>query len=750
MSGNVNAIVTPDRVPTAWLFGFFFVSGFCGLLYQVVWLRMAFAAFGVITPVLSVVISVFMLGLSLGSWIAGRWVERLTQSSGHPAILFYAAAEAMIGVGAFAVPVLFESGALLLLPIGEMNSSGYLGLSGLVLTASILPWCFFMGTTFPLMAAHMSENGLAERTGFSFLYLANVLGATLGVLLTALVLIEVFGFSLTLRVAGFSNFAIALLAVALHRGLLSVPRPGDSPAERLRADSVEPRPVHEDLGKAKIYSILFATGFVSMAMEVVWTRAFTPMLTTTIYAFASLLAAYLIATFIGTSFYRVKVRSQSPIRSVDLLCALCVVSVLPIVMIDPRISISPFGVLASIMPLCAVLGALTPKLIDDFSRGEADAVGRSYGVNIVGSILGPLCAAYLLLPIMEVKWILVLLGLPFFGFALLELRARSGSRGHWASLLVALGLLLASAFGSTSFADPRFFRVGEVRRDHTATVVASGREEQRLLRVNGMGLTRPTPVTKMMAHFPMASHAGEPERVLVLCFGMGTTLRAAASWGSEVTAVELIPSVVESFPFFFPDAREVLNDPRVEIVVDDARRYLKRGTSRFDIVTIDPPPPIEAAGSSLLYSYEFYETLQQRMAPGAILQQWFPYGDRPTFEAMAHSLKRSFPHVRAFRGLDGWGVHFLASTAPLPSRSGAELLARIPARARIDLAEWLKDKNLERVMTWTLRSELPLERILPKRDVPYLSDDRPINEYYLMRRLLGEPDKYDVGKAATR
>jgi hypothetical protein len=57
------------------LFGLFLASGFCGLLYQVVWLRLAFAAFGVITPVLSIVLSVFMLGLSLGSWAGGRWID---------------------------------------------------------------------------------------------------------------------------------------------------------------------------------------------------------------------------------------------------------------------------------------------------------------------------------------------------------------------------------------------------------------------------------------------------------------------------------------------------------------------------------------------------------------------------------------------------------------------------------------------------------------------------------------------------
>src|SRR5215471_2615398 len=92
------------------LFALFFFSGFCSLLYQVVWLRMAFAHFGVITPVLSVVLSVFMLGLGLGSWLGGKWVHwtssRLKISSSY----FYGAAELVIGAGAFVVPRLFHLG----------------------------------------------------------------------------------------------------------------------------------------------------------------------------------------------------------------------------------------------------------------------------------------------------------------------------------------------------------------------------------------------------------------------------------------------------------------------------------------------------------------------------------------------------------------------------------------------------------------------------------------------------------------
>ena len=129
------------------LFLLFFLSGFCSLLYQVVWMRLAFASFGVITPVMSVVISVIMLGLAIGSWAGGKWIKYLTWRTRASAAYFYGAAEALIGLGALSVPALFVLGQRLLLNAGEANSSVYLLSSGVVAGLALLPWCVCMGST---------------------------------------------------------------------------------------------------------------------------------------------------------------------------------------------------------------------------------------------------------------------------------------------------------------------------------------------------------------------------------------------------------------------------------------------------------------------------------------------------------------------------------------------------------------------------------------------------------------------------
>src|SRR5687767_5950414 len=131
------------------LFLLFFISGLCGLLYQVVWLRLAFAAFGVITPVVSVVVSVFMLGLALGSWGGGFWFGRESTGTKLSPLVYYAGIELLIGAGSFAVPFLFSRSEQLLLNLTRADSFSYLFASAVLLSFSILPWCICMGATYP-------------------------------------------------------------------------------------------------------------------------------------------------------------------------------------------------------------------------------------------------------------------------------------------------------------------------------------------------------------------------------------------------------------------------------------------------------------------------------------------------------------------------------------------------------------------------------------------------------------------------
>jgi len=726
------------------LFLMFFFSGWCGLLYQVVWVRMAFANFGIITPVLSVVISVFMLGLFIGSWLGGKWIGPLTARTGISSITVYGMSELCIGLGAFIVPKLFSLGASSLLPLGNMDSLRYLLLSGAVISISILPWCVCMGATFPLMMAFVKESDPSREfheTSFSFLYLANVLGAMCGTALTALVLVEVYGFSHTLWIAALFNFLIAMLSFKLGRGSRR-PVASQAPAgTQISQPMAAARPVIASCADdgptwtspTLVGVILFTTGLISMAMEVVWIRAFMPVLSTTIYAFAALLTTYLFATWVGSCFYRRHLRKSHAWTTAKLLAYLAVFSFLPIALNDPRLSSSRLVVLLSIIPICAALGYLTPKLIDQYSLGSPRSAGRGYALNILGCIIGPLLAGYGLLPWLGVRFSLVLLATPFLVFYAKHLVSNREAR--YAGLgFLSLALLLISVFVNVTYEDGAFSRSAVVRRDYTATVISYGEGMHKGLLVNGIGITELTPVTKLMAHLPLAFRSTRPQSALVICFGMGTTFRSLMSWDIEVTAVELVPSVKEAFGYYFKDAPTLLRNPKGRIIIDDGRRFLNRTTQKFDVITIDPPPPVGAAGSSLLYSQEFYELAKQHLTTNGILQQWFPGGEKQTFVAIVNTLTKVFPYVRISRSIKGWGVHFLAATQPFQTPSVDEMIARMPAAARADLMEWFHGYDLKTVVNAALSRQIGFDKAVLQSDRILISDDRPFNEYFFLRR----------------
>jgi spermidine synthase len=299
------------------------------------------------------------------------------------------------------------------------------------------------------------------------------------------------------------------------------------------------------------------------------------------------------------------------------------------------------------------------------------------------------------------------------------------------AMLLAAVLVLVTHDYKDSFAQR------EVRRDYTATVIATGDGLNKQLLVNGTGMTSLTPVTKYMAHLPLAQLGRAPANGLVICFGMGTTFRSMLSWGIPTTAVDLVPSVPELFGYFHSDAQLVMNSALAHVVVDDGRRFLDGAPSSYDVIVVDPPPPTEAAGSSLLYSKEFYAIMRQHLAPDGIVQIWYPasVGDAETNASVAKAIKESFPSVRAFKSFDGFGTHYLASLRPIPVMSAANLAKMLPKAAASDFIEWGPAATPEGQFDQVLGNELAIDEIVGNAfAIPAIQDDRPVNEYYMLRR----------------
>jgi spermidine synthase len=717
-----------------WYFGFFFVSGFCSVLYELVWLRLSMAQFSVTTALISIVLSAFMIGLGLGSWAAGRYLR--TRRPRFSALRLYALTELLIGASAIFVPHQLSWGRTMVEKLETGNSlsvGGYYVAAGLWIGLTLVPWCACIGATFPFAMAAIKETVSREsERSFSYLYLANVLGAMMGCTLP-LLLIEKLGFRGTLHVGAVVNVCLASMAFALSWMTMTAPwglKVQGSPPETSLAPQAARWP----------YFLLFATGFTSMAVEVVWIRLFTPALGTVVYAFAIILGLYLSATYVGSWYYR---RSTSCKDGPNgfLLAFLGLSVVLPLLLCDPRLPmVYPLRV-GAILPFSFIVGFVTPMIVDHVSRGDPDRAGKAYAINIAGCVLGPLASGFLLLPLLGERGTLLAFALPWLTLGFRKSTTRGISDGGPVARFVrreALATLLsfAIAFGTKSFESQ--FVPREVLHDATATVTAIGatRLEKQLL-VNGIGMTGLTPITKMIAHLPLAFMPRPPTNALVICFGMGTTHRSMLSWGISSTAVELVPSVVSVFPFFHADAKQLMRSPRSRVVVDDGRRYLERTAEQYDVIVLDPPPPVEAAASSLLYSKEFYAIAKRHLRLGGILQQWFPAGasDPYIIASVAKALQQSFPYVRVFHSVEGWGYHFLASMSPLPAFSAATLAGRLPSSASADLLEWGPASTAEQQFAQVLTREISLDSLINRVPaVEALQDDRPLNEYFVLRR----------------
>ena len=305
-----------------------------------------------------------------------------------------------------------------------------------------------MGATFPFAMAAIRQMSAESGRSFSYLYLANVLGAMAGTLIPAFVLIELLGFQGTLYVACALNMLLAaavfLFSMTVARYTVRMDkwaRPGWPGGTASVSDS-----------KA-ILPQLFATGICSMALEVIWIRQFTVYLGNVVYAFAIILALYLAATFAGSACYRKWIRTHD-INSVGRAwIPLGLFALLPLLAADPRVPIPETlmvvqglvnGALRTaigIVPFSALVGFLTPMLVDRWSGGVPERAGRAYAVNVLGSILGPLVAGFLIVPFAGERWGLLLIALPLFYLGLVSSSEKRATYA-WAGTVAASLLLL--------------------------------------------------------------------------------------------------------------------------------------------------------------------------------------------------------------------------------------------------------------------------------------------------------------------
>jgi hypothetical protein len=283
--------------------------------------------------------------------------------------------------------------------------------------------------------------------------------------------------------------------------------------------------------------------------------------------------------------------------------------------------------------------------------------------------------------------------------------------------------------------------------DELATVdTVGGPPKGRRLLVGGVGMTSLTVDTKLMGYLSKALRP-DAQDFLVIAFGMGGTYRSGLEIGMRTDAVELSPTVPSRMPVFFPDAERFLNHPKGRVIVSDGRNYVRLSRETYDLVAVDPAPPIESAGSVVLYTREFLTEGKARLRPGGVFMLWIPYAlPLDDFKEHVRTFAGVFGHVRLVLSPGRHGVFMFGSDAPLEftdqnirqvlgTPDAIRDLDDVPDHPPTDADGWV---DVVRRAQWLADDRLRAF-IGPG---PEITDDRPRSEYFLWRRAFMDDRRY--------
>jgi spermidine synthase len=745
------------------IFFIFFLSGMSALIYEVVWLRILIRVLGCTVYATSTILGSFMAGLALGSYTLGKCVDR------SPRLLrLYAFLELGIALSAFAMPFVFE----LLVPVYRWvydltNESTLSSVrAGLVFLCLIVPTTL-MGGTLPVLSGFLAREKSQFGNRMGTLYGINTLGAIVGVLGSGFFFIGHLGEFNTILIGIGGNLYAASVAFYLNRKQVSV--------QSISADVRQTVP-HQMAREAAIspYSnrvrlvvmIAFAvSGFAALGYEVVWTRILPLFLETSIYAFSAMLSIYLIGIALGSLWGRKFVdRLEDPVYLFAILeIVIAFFAVLGLILLVPIDKKNLSGLLAAsvlIFPVTICLGILFPTVARCFTKSEESigkSIGQIYSVNTVGCILGSLTCGFIFIPVLgSARTILVLSGINLLiGITLLLAGARTYRQTRRLSFAIAgiICTLLAAQIVHDPFYQITKQRIKNMFGDNgiiylhresiAATVTAFGSLQYPLwkqLWINGYNTTILVTDTKLMAHLPILL-TENPKDVLIVCFGMGTTLRSAVVHENlAVDVVDLVPDTYDAYEFFHRDGPEILKNPRVNHFVDDGRNYLLMRDKSYSVITIDPAPPIHSAGTVNLYSREFITLCKDHLDPNGTLCLWIPEAHYTEVRMIMQTFQSVFPHTSVWKGPVCDGLYLIGTQKPVQIPLDRFHQAFKNKKFLEDINELDKSVYSGDVLAdLFILNETELAEYL--QDVPIITDNYPYTEFPLWRSLL-DPNRH--------
>ena len=754
------------RVPRAPLLLLFVLSGAAGLIYEVVWARQLVLVFGNTSQAVSTILTGFFGGLAIGGLVGGRVADRVARP-----LRMYGLLELVLVVVVVLTPLSFRL-------IGEAYRGVYPALAGtpialalvrfLLAILALAPATVLMGATLPTLTRFLSTGQAGIGRAFQQLYAANTIGAILGTAIAGFALIELMGLTGALLVGAACSATAGIVALLLNR---RVGAPLEAPAapEAAPVPSVAVATTPPDRRRLAL-ALAFISGLTSLGYQVVWNRLLGAGTGSSTYVFTIILALFLIGIAIGAvllGVIRPRIRSVVGLIAVAQLLTAALVAIGAAILATPTDSFmlgaSPefvsnlrdyaWSTALIVLPPTIVMGLTFPAtaaLLGDETGTEGSASGALLAVNTTGAIVATFVLPFFIIPLIGSPLTLAALAIVNVVVgAFLFTRARSVSRSFRTigaiaaaglAVVIAVGVVRGSAFvnPTTVLIEAKRGQVFAATEDEIAPVVA-GRLSFPQLWVNGTSMTIITVDTKLMPVLPLMLRP-DAKRGLVIAFGMGSAFRTALQAGIKTDVVELVPSVPGMFHWFYSDADKVLADPEGKVIVADGRNHVELTGETYDFVVVDPPPPIESAGVSVISSLEFYQAAKARLNPGGVMVQWVPYGQTlDEFLAHVRTFEQVFANVRVIAGAGGYGFYMVGSDGSVDFDPAlmAATMERPGLLDDINSAPDSKGRSVEQWVqtlqdnTWAAGDQLRAA----VGDGPLITDDRPLPEYFLLRRL---------------
>lgn len=765
-------------------FGF---SAFASLAFEVIWSRELTYVFGSNIYAISTVLTSFMAGLALGSFVFGRLADRTP----NPLRVF---ALLQTGLGGY---------GLLTLAIFEILHKPYFLLHQLFGNTFLFYYAEFilafgvliipsslMGGSFPVVGRLLAKRPMEVGKKVGDVYSYDSLGAALGSFAAGVLLVPLIGHTGVILLASFVCLAIGAVSYYMSRGFSSsIAEKKDDIIHTLRALSQFDRVI--------LFSF-YLSGYAALTYEIVWTRLLSLVFGTGTYAFSIMLAAYFSGLMLGSRFMgRCVDRIKSHLVYLALLefgiglFGLLFLPVFPKLdmpyLVVRKLITNPYLIMAAWVAIpffllipTAMMGATLPLVSKILARGKgrigAD-LGMVYSANTVGGISGAWWTGFIIIPYLGVEKATVLAAISNLGAALLIFNASGlgGKRsidvaryspnlrkGFYAGVAVTLGM---SIFFSAYTMDSTYAGIYYLAKTIPIDVWKSLKESQvevfeketlygyvhvwdlwgsRYFAINGKveasTMINDLSTQYLLAYLPMLVHE-RPKKVLNIGMGTGITFSRVGVFDvEEMTTVEINPVVVDvAGKYFTVDNLGVKKDPRARVVIEDARNFLATDKGSYDVVISDPQD-VWNSGSSALFTYEYYSLIRKHLKEGGVFAQYITSADygAEDFRILLNTISHAFPYLSVWESANT--LLILASVNPvaLDYDRIMEALNKPQFSQDVQLISGGKD-TIGYLAGRQVMSEAEVKEFI--RGASLNTDDKPVLEYYTnMNLLLAEGD----------